>query len=98
MIFRPETILVLRALSTFEDLYLSRSATRLNESVSQAFAGGSRAPPGSNEGVTIARVVMNELDSARFDPLLILAVARNVSAALDGVMMRAEGLVSLFRL
>ncbi|KAG1810818.1 Golgi transport complex subunit 5-domain-containing protein [Suillus variegatus] len=94
----PETILVLRALSTFEDLYLSRSATRLNESVSQAFAGGSRAPPGSNEGVTIARVVMNELDSARFDPLLILAVARNVSAALDGVMMRAEGLISSDRL
>ncbi|KAG2055186.1 hypothetical protein BDR06DRAFT_1020429 [Suillus hirtellus] len=94
----PETILVLRALSTFEDLYLSRSATRLNESVSQAFAGGSRAPPGSNEGVTIARVVMNELDSARFDPLLILAVARNVSAALDGVVMRAEGLISSDRL
>ncbi|KAG1862894.1 Golgi transport complex subunit 5-domain-containing protein [Suillus tomentosus] len=94
----PETVIVLRALSTFEDLYLSRSATRLNESVSQAFAGGSRAPPGSNEGVTIARVVMNELDSARFDPLLILAVARNVGAALDGVIMRAEGLISSDRL
>jgi hypothetical protein len=37
---------------------------------------------------------MNELDSARFDPLLMLAVARNVGAALDGATMRAEGLVS----
>ncbi|KAG2028524.1 hypothetical protein BDR03DRAFT_1019686 [Suillus americanus] len=70
----PETVLVLRALSTFEALYLSRSTTRLNEAVSQAFTGGSRAPPGANEGVAIARAVMNELDSPRFDPLLMLAV------------------------
>ncbi|KIK33948.1 hypothetical protein CY34DRAFT_12807 [Suillus luteus UH-Slu-Lm8-n1] len=38
-----------------ETLYLSRSTTHLNEVVSQAFAGGSRAPPGANEGVAIAR-------------------------------------------
>ncbi|KAG2153694.1 Golgi transport complex subunit 5-domain-containing protein [Suillus bovinus] len=90
----PETVLVLRALSTFEALYLSRSTTRLNEAISQAFAGGSRTPPGANEGVAIARAVMNELDSARFDPLLMLAVARNVGAALDGATMRAESLIS----
>lgn len=90
----PETVLILRALSMFEALYLSRSTTRLNEAVSQAFAGGSRAPPGANEGVAIARAVMNELDSARFDPLLMLAVARNVGAALDGATMRVEGLIS----
>lgn len=90
----PETVLVLRSLSTFEALYLSRSTTRLNEVVSQAFAGGSRTPPGANEGVAIARAVMNELDSARFDPLLILAVARNVGTALDGATMRAESLIS----
>lgn len=90
----PETVLVLRALSMFEALYLSRSTTRLNEAVSQAFAGGSRTPPGANEGVAIARAVMNELDSARFDPLLMLAVARNVGAALDGATMRVEGLIS----
>ncbi|KAG1731465.1 Golgi transport complex subunit 5-domain-containing protein [Suillus paluster] len=90
----PETVLVLHALSTFEALYLSRSTTRLNEAISQAFAGGSRSPPGANEGVTIARAVMNELDSARFDPLLILAVARNIATALDGATMRAESLIS----
>ncbi|OJA08043.1 hypothetical protein AZE42_08584 [Rhizopogon vesiculosus] len=93
----PETIIVLRALSTFEALYLSRSTTRLNEAVSQAFAGGPRLPPGANEGVTIARAVMNELDSARFDPLLILAVARNIGTALDGAAMRAESLISTDR-
>ncbi|KAG0708347.1 Golgi transport complex subunit 5-domain-containing protein [Suillus ampliporus] len=90
----PETVLVLRALSTFEALYLSRSTTRLNEAISQAFAGGLRSPPGANEGVAIARAVMNELDSARFDPLLILAVARNIATALDGATMRAESLIS----
>ncbi|KAG2079304.1 hypothetical protein BDR04DRAFT_1086528 [Suillus decipiens] len=93
----PETVLVLRSLSTFEALYLSRSTTRLNEAVSQAFAGGSRTPPGANEGVAIARAVMNELDSAKFDPLLMLAVARNVGAVLDGATMRADSLISLDR-
>jgi len=92
--FRPETVLVLRALSTFEALYLSRSTTRLNEAVSQAFSGGSRSPPGANDAVTIARAVINELDSARFDPLLILAVARNIGTALDSATTRAESLVS----
>jgi hypothetical protein len=42
----------------------------------------------------MARAMMNELDSARFDPLLILAVARNVGTAIDGATMRAESLVS----
>jgi hypothetical protein len=37
---------------------------------------------------------MNELDSARFDPLLILAVARNIGTTLDGATIRAESLVS----
>jgi hypothetical protein len=61
----------------------------LNGTISQALA-----PPGTNEGVIIVQAVMNELDFARFYPLLMLVVARNVGAALDGAMMRAEGLVS----
>jgi len=89
----PETILTLRALSNFEALYLSRSSTRLNESVAQGFAGGARAPPGMNEGINIARTVANELDSARFDPLLIKAVAKNVSNSLEMMLSRADGLV-----
>ncbi|KIM91987.1 hypothetical protein PILCRDRAFT_809983 [Piloderma croceum F 1598] len=89
----PETIITLRALSNFEALYLSRSSNRLNESVAQAFANGARAPPGMNEGINIARTVANELDSARFDPLLIKAVAKNAGSSLDMMLSRADGLV-----
>ncbi|KAJ7874696.1 Golgi transport complex subunit 5-domain-containing protein [Mycena olivaceomarginata] len=81
----PETVLVLRALSNFESLYVSRSSNKLNEAVAQAFSGGARSPPGMNEGVNIARTVANELDSARFDPLLIRA---------EMLLSRADGLTS----
>ncbi|KAJ6497874.1 Golgi transport complex subunit 5-domain-containing protein [Mycena sanguinolenta] len=90
----PETVLVLRALSNFESLYVSRSSNKLNETVGQAFSGGARSPPGMNEGVNIARTVANELDSARFDPLLVRAVAKNVGTSLDMLLSRADGLIS----
>jgi hypothetical protein len=89
----PETVLILRALSNFESLYVSRSSNKLNEVVGQAFSGGSRSPPGMNEGVNIARTVANELDSARFDPLLVRSVAKNVGACLDMLLSRVDGLV-----
>lgn len=85
---------MLRAVSQFESFYLSRSLNRLNESVGQAMSGGSRAPPGAVEGIGIARTVANELDSAKFDPLLVKAVAKNVSVALDGLVGRIDSLVS----
>ncbi|KAF8584833.1 hypothetical protein K439DRAFT_1646830 [Ramaria rubella] len=89
----PETILVLRAVSHFETFYLSRSLNRLNETVGQAMSGGARAPPGAAEGIGIARAVANELDSAKFDPLLVKAVAKNVNASLEGFIGRMETLV-----
>ncbi|KAF8556095.1 hypothetical protein OG21DRAFT_1506874 [Imleria badia] len=89
----PETILILRALSIFEALYVSRSSTRMNEAVAQAFSGGSRAPPGANEGNNIVRTVTNELDSARFDPLLVHVVAKNAATSLESVAIKADGLV-----
>ena len=89
----PETVVVLRALSNFESLYLSRSSNRLNEAVGQAFAGGTRAPAGMTEGVNIARTVANELDSARFDPLLVKSVAKYVVSSLDLFLSRIDGQV-----
>lgn len=65
----------------------------MNEAVAQAFSGGSRAPPSANEGNTIVRTVTNELDSARFDPLLVQAVAKNAATSLESVATRADGLV-----
>ncbi|KAG8987965.1 hypothetical protein FRB94_007800 [Tulasnella sp. JGI-2019a] len=90
----PETVLVLRAITNFEALYLSRSSNRLTEAVGTAVAGGARAPPGMAEGVAVARTVANELDSARFDPLLVKAVAKSVASALDIFLARVDALTT----
>lgn len=89
----PETVLVLRSISNIESLYLSRSTNKLNEVMGQAFSGGARAPPGSTEGVNVARALANELDTARFDPLLVKAVAKIASSTLDIMLSRTENLV-----
>lgn len=65
----------------------------MSEAVAQAFSGGSRAPPGANEGNNIVRTVTNELDSARSDPLLVRAVAKNAATSLESVVTKADGLV-----
>ncbi|KAG6920111.1 hypothetical protein DXG01_010179 [Tephrocybe rancida] len=89
----PETVFVLRSLFNFESLYLLRSTNKLNEAVAQAFSGGARAPPGAPEGINIARTVINELDSARFDPLLVRAVAKNVASSINMLLSRIDNLV-----
>ncbi|KAG8904488.1 hypothetical protein FRB99_001664 [Tulasnella sp. 403] len=89
----PETVLVLRAINNFETLYLSRSSNRLTEAVGAAMVGGTRSPPGMAEGVAVARTVVNELDSSRFDPLLVRAVAKNVANALDIFVTRIDAMV-----
>ncbi|KAG6820510.1 hypothetical protein H0H93_015983 [Arthromyces matolae] len=88
----PEAVLVLRALSSFETSYVSRSSNKLNEAVAQAFSGGVRAPPGATEGVNMARTVINELDSARFDPLLVRSVAKITSVSITNFLSRINSL------
>ena len=66
----------------------------MNENIAQAFSGGSRGPPSHQEGLTAARVLSNELDAARFDPLLVKNVAKNVGKAIDMFLDRAEAIVS----
>lgn len=39
------------------------------------------------------RTVINELDSARFDPLLVRAVAKNAATSLESLATKADGLV-----
>jgi hypothetical protein len=86
----PETVLVLRALSTLETSYLNRSTSRLNESVAQMFSRGARAPPTLDEATNFTRIITNELDSARFDPLLLRSVAKGVASALATLVSRAD--------
>jgi hypothetical protein len=90
-------VLVLRSVSSFETLYLTRSTTRINDSVTTAINNyvSSKAPLGPSEGVNIARVITNELDSAKFDPLLVRTVARNGVKILESLVSRLDGMVSL---
>ena len=64
----------------------------MNEAVSAAFAARGQTP-GPGEGVTVARTITNELDSARFDPLLVRTVGRNAVRVLEGLISRVDGLV-----
>ncbi|KAA1471874.1 hypothetical protein DENSPDRAFT_800169 [Dentipellis sp. KUC8613] len=90
----PDTVLILRALSSFEALYLSRTSNRFNESIGQAFQGGTRTPPSSTDAVNVTRTIANELDAAKFDPLLVRAVANHAKASLEMLMTRLDGLVA----
>ncbi|TFK44558.1 Golgi transport complex subunit 5-domain-containing protein [Crucibulum laeve] len=90
----PETVLVLHSVSKIESFYLTKSINKLNEAIGHAFSGSSKASPDTNSGITIARTISNELDAARFDPLLVKAVAKNVMSSLDMILSRADGLAT----
>ncbi|KAK4049830.1 hypothetical protein OIV83_003886 [Microbotryomycetes sp. JL201] len=100
----PETVVVLRAIQPFEALYLTRSTNRLNEAVTSSFSISSslsasftsRPPtvPTANEGLGLSRAVVNELDAARFDPLLVRSVAVGAGKAIDAFVARSEALVA----
>lgn len=53
-----------------------------------------KAPPGEREGIAIARVVTNELDTTKFDPLLVKSAARGVVKSLEMMCQRVDNLVS----
>ncbi|KAF9071043.1 Golgi transport complex subunit 5-domain-containing protein [Rhodocollybia butyracea] len=90
----PETILILRSLAHFETLYLARSTNKLSECVAQTFpSSGARVVPSVNDGLNIARTVTNELDSARFDPLFVRSVAKNVISSLETLESRTDTLI-----
>jgi len=65
----------------------------LNEIIGQAVAGGPRSPPGFNEGISVARTLVNELDAARFDPLLAKSVAKGAVSSLEMFLSRMDALV-----
>ncbi|AFR97956.2 hypothetical protein C343_06110 [Cryptococcus neoformans C23] len=92
----PEAVLVLRSISSFETLYLSRSTNRMSDAVASAveqYLSARGNPPGPSDGVSIARTMTNELDSARFDPLLVRTVARNAAKILDGFIQTVDGML-----
>lgn len=78
----------------FETSFLTRCSNRANEAIGQVFSGGIRNPPGVAEGIAIGRAVANELDAAKFDPLLSKAVAKGLVTSLEHMISRWSNLVS----
>lgn len=52
--------------------------------------------PGATEGTNIARIVVNEIDAARFDPLLERALAKNAATCLDNIVSKLDAVVCVF--
>ncbi|KAA1064843.1 hypothetical protein PGT21_016454 [Puccinia graminis f. sp. tritici] len=73
----PETILTLRAVLPLENIYLNRSMNKMTE------AGSGRADK-------LTTVLANELDAARFDPLLVRSVARKAKEVVENYLKRIE--------
>ena len=65
----------------------------MNEAAASAVAGGARSPPGVNEGTNAARIIINELDAARFDPLLVRTIARAAAKSIEIFVSRTDKLV-----
>lgn len=57
---------------------------------------GGKALPNEKDGLTIARVVINELDTARFDPLLLKACARGVVKCFEVMGGKVDNLVRFY--
>jgi hypothetical protein len=72
----PETRQMLSALRHLEESYLARSKARLDALLASTFS--SQRMPSAQEGGTIAQTAWEELDRARFDPILLRSVVKMV--------------------
>ncbi|GAA5957719.1 hypothetical protein JCM3765_003744 [Sporobolomyces pararoseus] len=104
----PSTVLVLRSIQPFETLYLNRCQNRLTESINSCFStnssltasftgggGGGKNPsvPNFQDGLNLARVIVNELDAARFDPILVLQISKISKQFLETFLVKIQGLI-----
>lgn len=62
----------------------------MNEVIGQTFSGIPRVLPTINDATNFVRTLANELDSARFDPLLIGSVAKTAASSLQTIITRAD--------
>ncbi|ORZ19511.1 Golgi transport complex subunit 5-domain-containing protein [Absidia repens] len=92
----PEYIIMLRSFSTFENGYLARSLTRIQESVNAAFpsfGGLARTAPTRANVLAVTRTIEKELEAASFEHHLLQSVAKNVVKSLNMFAVKSEGLV-----
>ncbi|KAL5497180.1 hypothetical protein EMCRGX_G013605 [Ephydatia muelleri] len=81
---------LLKALSPFEKAYLSRSLSRLLDSINQLFTSVSRGPPREDDIITAIKVINSELSSAGGHTTLARVIARNVEKCIKVYNMKCE--------
>lgn len=61
--------------------------------------GAGKSLPSEKDGQSIARIMSNELDTAKFDPLLVKATAKGMVKCLEMLQSRVDNLVgcSIFK-
>lgn len=70
------------------------SSFSVSSSLSSSFTSRPPTAPTANEGLATARAIVNELDAARFDPLLVKAIARGAARAIETYLTKATAIVS----
>uniref|UniRef100_A0A8C4R8S3 Conserved oligomeric Golgi complex subunit 5 n=1 Tax=Eptatretus burgeri TaxID=7764 RepID=A0A8C4R8S3_EPTBU len=81
-------------LKPYETVYLNESLSRLFDPVNLALPSGAASPPTTDEIDGIAHAISSELSVALVDPVLALAVAKNVAKTLQYYATKAEQLLS----
>nr|KAJ3421734.1 Conserved oligomeric Golgi complex subunit [Polyrhizophydium stewartii] len=91
-----ESQMPLKILSSFESAYVSRSLTRLLDTVNAAFpekpTPGQRMTVSRDDVDKIVRTVSSELDVAKFDGHLLRLAAKNIHKALNMYTVKCEHL------
>ncbi|CAI8014359.1 Conserved oligomeric Golgi complex subunit 5 [Geodia barretti] len=81
---------LLKALSPFEKSYVSRSLSRLFDSVNQLFVPGARATPTKDTLQSTIRTITSELGAAGSSRALAGVIARNVEKTMQLFNMKCE--------
>lgn len=91
----PETVILLRGLTTLEKAYVDRSTARIAEVLSSIASGNRRGAAGwgEEEGEGVARGIGSALDATRFDPLLSRAIVERCSTLVDEFASRVPAVV-----
>jgi cell fate (sporulation/competence/biofilm development) regulator YlbF (YheA/YmcA/DUF963 family) len=80
-----ETAVIMKTLSSFEHAYVSRTLTRMLDTVNSLIPekGLSKGNPSTEEANKLCRSMSSELNAVRFDPHLLQAVGKNVTKAMS---------------
>ncbi|KAI8898021.1 hypothetical protein BC833DRAFT_620715 [Globomyces pollinis-pini] len=93
----PETVLLMKTLSSFEAAYVSRSLNRLLETVNVVIPerATNKAFTNSEDANRLSRTISSELNAVKFDPHLLKSITKNVSKTLTLFLAKLSQAVNI---